>query len=442
MFSYCASKLREMSPWAKCFWAAYFITVALPLHASNNFLSWITIGGSYTYIHIMLLVLLVIACIRSYSSARITLANCLCVVFIFLQCIALFISGAGMRAALSDFGRYLLAILFLVLGRTRRFGKVDLRFFLYLSLIAVFFNCCINVVMNVTQWQVWGLVYFNSDLRTGGGYYNLLVFLIPYALFCLLNDQGKVNLSFFIALVAVAFIGVLYAKSRSTLIVTVIGCLAVLLIDLFNVRSRHFAVHLLEGLVIVAFGFVILSEFISGGSDLAKRFLDMSASLTNNSDTLYTRIITSQYYWDQIQNVPFGQGFGTTMMKLYDLGAWDYQTVAYEIDNAPVTFGYHVGILGLIVYVFMLFVAPIVGVARARDMGNGFKAVLVVCYLMLLFVTGILTSQCIHCYPVVAFVWTFIGLALDKTPFEESEAVLTINPFQSGKRHLCYREEP
>jgi len=401
----------------------YFITVALPLHASNNFLSWITIGGSYTYIHVALLVLLVHACVRSYSNARITLVNCLCVVFILLQGIALLTGGADMRAALSDFGRYLLAVLFLVLSRTRRFGKADLRFFLYLSLIAILFNCCINVVMNVTQWQVWGLVYFNSDLRTGGGYYSLLIFLIPYALFCLLNDQRKVGPIFFMALVTVAFIGVLFAKSRSTLLFTAIGCLAVLLVNLFNVRSRSFASHLLEGFIIAVLGFVFFSVFMSGGSDLAQRFLNTSASLTDNSDTLYTRVITSQYYLNQILNSPLGQGFGASMMKLYNLGAWDYQTLAYEIDNAPITFGYHVGILGLISYIFML-VSPIVGVARVRDAGKDRKIALIICYSMLLFATGILTSQCIHSYPVVAFVWTFIGLTLDKTTFEESEAAL------------------
>ena len=47
---------------------------------------------------------------------------------------------------------------------------------------------------------------------------------------------------------------------------------------------------------------------------------------------------------------------------------------------------------------------------------RGVKVVLATSYGLILIATALLTSQCIHNYPIVAFIWTFIGLTLDGTP--------------------------
>lgn len=415
MIEYCAARFGQLSIWAKCFWVVYFVTVCLPLHASNNFLSWVSIRGTYTYMHVMLLLLLMFACARRYWNARLTLANVLCTTFIFLQVIAFVMSTAGAHDVLWDFGRYVLAILFLILARTRRFGKVDLRFFLYISLLATFVNCCINLLMDVTQWNVWGLLYFNFDNRTGGGYYNLLVFLIPFALYSLLDERGGVRLPFFLAFSAIAFACMLYAKSRSVMLLTVIGCAVVVLDIMFNVHSKTFGLHLLEGLFIIALAIVGIHAFLNSDYDIARHITTATGSLTDNSDTLFTRILTAQYYMRQMLENPLGKGFGAQMMKFYDAGVWDYASVADEIDNAPVTFGYHVGIIALAVYIILLL-SPFVGIARAKGAGKDLKVVLAACYALILVATAILTSQCIHSYSIVAFIWSFIGLTLDETP--------------------------
>lgn len=415
MIEYCATCFRQLGVWAKCFWIVYFVTVSLPLHASNNFLAWVTIGGTYTYMHLILLFLLVIASIRQYWNAKLTPANILCIAFIFFQVVALVQSDSGAHDVLWDFGRYLLAILFLILARTRRFGEVDLRFFLYFSLMAAFVNCCINLIMNVTQWSVWGLLYFNFDKRTGGGYYNLLVFLIPYALYSLLNDRDGVRPSFFFAFVVIAFACMLYAKSRTLILLTVIGCMVAVLVVLFDVRSKNFGPHLLESLFIISLAVVGMYYFLNSDNDVAQHITTATGSLTDNSDTLYTRILTAHYYVQQMIENPFGKGFGAQMMKFYDAGAWDYASVADEIDNAPVTFGYHIGIIGFIVYFFILL-SPFFSSIRMKGSDRGVKVVLATSYGLILIATALLTSQCIHNYPIVAFIWTFIGLTLDGTP--------------------------
>lgn len=420
MIEYCSSRFRQLGTWAKCFWVVYFVTVCLPLHASNNFLGWVTVGGTYTYMHVALLLLLVFACVRQYSDARLTIANIICVAFVFLQLIALLMSGAGTHDVLWDFGRYLLAILFLILARTRRFGRVDLRFFLYLSLMAAFVNCCINLFMDATRWSVWGLIYFNFDNRTGGGYYNLLVFLIPYALYSLLDEKGGVRLPFFLTFAVIAFVCMLYAKSRSVMLLTLIGCAVVVLVILLDVHSKKFGLHLLEGLFIMALAVAGIYLFLNSDNDVARHIMTATGSLTDNSDTLYTRILTAQYYLQQMMENPLGQGFGAQMMKFYDAGVWDYASVADEIDNAPVTFGYHIGIVGLAVYLVLLL-SPFVSIVRTKGAGKGLKVILVTCYGLILVATALLTSQCIHSYPIVAFIWTFIGLNLDGTPLSAEQ---------------------
>ena len=414
MIEYCSNRFKQLGTWAKCFWIVYFITVCLPLHASNNFLAWVTIGGSYTYMHLLLLLLLVGACIRRYGDARLTPSNLLCMVFILFQVIALVGNSSGVHDALSDFGRYLLSILFLILARTKRFGMVNLRFFLYLSAMAMFVNCCINLFMNITRWSVWGLLYFNFDNRTGGGYYNLLVFLVPLALYSLLNERGGVHFPFFFAFAIISFVCMLYAKSRTLMILTLIGCTVVVLVTLLDLRSEKSGLHLLEGIFIIVLTGLGIHIFLYSDNDVARHIMTATGSLTDNSDTLYTRILTAQYYVQQMIEHPLGKGFGAQMMKFSDAGVWDYASVAYEIDNAPLTFGYHAGVFGFIVYILILL-SPFVGIIRIKDASKGFKIVVATSYGLILVATALLTSQCIHNYPVVAFIWTFVGLNLDGT---------------------------
>ncbi len=423
MLEYCRERLRGLDTWAKVFWAVYFITVCLPLHASNNFLTWITIGGPYTYIHVALFALVVVACARPLGNGRVNWANVLCVAFILGQLVPLVIGvrAYGVVQVLSDFGRYLLALLFLIGARTRRFGKADLQLFLYLSMMAMFVNCCINAVMDVTGWSVWGLRPFFSENRLGGGYFNLVAFLVPYALYCVLNDGGRVKWWFFAAFVAVAFVGLLYAKSRTPILLMVVGCIVALVVNILNVRGPNYGFRLVATIVFGAIGVVFVGAFLSGDSDLAQRILnfDSGSALTSTSDSLFNRLTTWQYYGGRILANPIGYGYGAHMIGFNNSGIMIYDAVSYQIDNAPQTVGYHCGLFGMVLYVIFVG-SPFVTITSSRGIGKARKAVLIVCYALLLFATFLTTSQCIHTYPVVAFAWTFIGLTLDMTPLCEA----------------------
>ena len=432
MVEYCRERLRGMETWAKVFWAVYFITVSLPLHSSNNFLTWITIGGPYTFIHVVLFVLVAVACAKPLGNGRVNWANVLCVAFILGQLVPLVIGvrAYGMVQVLSDFGRYLLAILFLIGVRTRRFGKADLQLFLYLSMMAMFVNCCINVVMDVTGWSVWGLRPFFSENRLGGGYFNLVTFLAPYALYCVLNDGGRVKWWFFAVFVAVAFVGLLYAKSRTPILLMVIGCIVALVVNILNVRGRNYGFRLVATIVFGAIGVVFVGAFLNGGSDLSQRILafDAGSALTSSSESLLTRLTTWQYYWGRILANPIGYGYGAEMITFSNSGYMMFDAArSYQVDNALATVGYHGGLFVMALYVILVG-APFVTLARSRGIAKARKVVLMVCYALLLFATFLTTSQCIHTYPVVAFVWTFIGLTLDMTPLCESALGRRRNP--------------
>ncbi|WP_322354174.1 O-antigen ligase family protein [Paratractidigestivibacter sp.] len=401
----------------------YFATVSLPLHSSNNFLAWITIGGSYTIVHVVLLTLVAVACIRSLGNGRVNWANAFCVVFVFGHLMALMmgVRAYGLHQALLDFGRYLLAILFLVGARTRRFGKADLQFFLYLSMMAMFVNCCINVVMDVTGWSVWGLQAFFSENRLGGGYFSLVAFFIPYALYCVLNDDECVKLWFFAAFLAVAFVGLLYAKSRTPLLLMTVGCIVALAVNILNVRGRNYGLRLVATIALGWIGIAFVGTFLSSSSDLAQRMLMIGSgsSLMSTSGSLLNRLITWQYYWGRILANPMGYGYGAQMIGFSNSGDMVLDAMSFEVDSALHTVGYHGGLFGMALYVILVG-SPFVALIRSRGMGKARKAVLMACYALLLFGVFLMTSQCIHNYPVVAFVWTFIGLTLDMTPFCET----------------------
>lgn len=417
MLEYCSNCYKGLTTYGKLFWITYFITVSLPLHSSNNFLAWITVRSSYTWIHLLLLGLVMIACLRPLGTGRVNFVNVLCALFVAVQFFALVLGvKSNTDGVFVDFGRFLLALLFLLLARTKRFGEIDLRFFFYLTLMATLVNCCISVVMNTTKWSIWGLMYFNYDNRNGGGYINLLCFMIPYALHCVLNDDKKVKWSFFIALLITGFIAMLYAKSRTVILLAAAGCCAVLALNIINVKGKSYGYRLLASVTVIFFGVFLVGAFLGGSSDLADHILSGTGSVTDNSDTLYTRILTSSYYIGQILDSPFGTGFGSSMMLFNDAGVWDYKSVGYNIDNAPVTFGYKTGVIGLIVY-FLITLAPFVSLCKSKQIPKNQKFVISVCYALVLVATYLMTSQCIHNYPVVAFFWTFIGLMFAKTPY-------------------------
>ena len=417
MLEYCSTCFRRMTPYGKLFWVVLFVTVALPLHASNNFLAWITVRSSYTWIHLVLLGLFFVACLRPLGNGRVNVVNFLCLAFVAVQLLAVLTgfkyNGSGLSL---DLGRYLLAVLFLALARTKRFGEVDLMFFFYMSLMAMLVNCCISVVMNTTKWSIWGLLYFNYDNRNGGGHINLLSFMIPYALHCVLNDGKKVKWSFFIALLVMGFITMLYAKSRTVIMLAAAGCCAVLALNIINVKGRTYGYRFLASVTVLFFGVFLVGAFLGGSSDLADHILSGTGSVTDNSDTLFTRILTSSYYLERIIENPLGCGFGSTMMLFNDVGVWDYKSIGYNIDNAPVTFGYKTGLVGLIVYLLMTL-APFVLLFKSKAVPKNQKFVISICYALVLIATYLMTAQCIHNYPVVAFLWTFIGLMLAGTPY-------------------------
>lgn len=417
MLNYCSSCFGRMTSCGKLFWVVYFITVALPLHASNNFLTWITIRSSYTWVHLVLLGLFFVACLRPLGTGKVSAVNLLCLAFVAVQLPAVLFGFKYIDDGLFfDLGRYLLAVLFLVLARTKRFGEVDLRFFFYMSLMATLINCCISVVMNTTKWSIWGLLYFNYDNRNGGGYINLLSFMIPYALHCVLNGGKNVKWSFFIALLVTGFITMLYAKSRAAIMLAAAGCCVVLVLNTINVKGRTYGYRFLTSVTVFFFGVYLAGAFLGGGSDLADHILSGTNSFTDNSDTLFTRIVTSSYYLARIIENPLGYGFGSTMGLFNDAGVWDYGSIGYNIDNAPVTFGYKTGLVGLIVYL-LVSLAPFVLLFKSKTVPKNQKFTISVCYALVLISTYLMTAQCIHNYPVVAFFWTFIGLMFAGTPY-------------------------
>ena len=392
------------------FWITFCIMIALPLHASNKLISYLSITGMVSGFHILLGAMLIYSITVAIKSHKINIGkNCILIYLLGLALIGTFVNGiknhpANINNVIGDFSMYFLSYSILCITNSRIFKNVDLRWFLKTTFYAMTICLTINVLMYVTSsFGFWGVSKFNGG-RFGGGYVSLIVVTVLYGLYDFLYEKN-LNTRLFIYHIILAIISSLLAQSRTHIILCAAGCL-LLLIPFWGRLSPKTLFKLAIVLIVVMVGLVV---FFSGNSELLQRLLNMD--ITSKTETTASRMTTWIFYWDRIKHNPSGTGFGEIMYFINPSMTYALDTATYYVDCAFAVILYKGGwIFGFLYFLFVFRSVHIYFIWSKKTNDNLF-ALTSVLLLMLVVSTMLMTAQVIHTYAINTFVWSLIGIA-------------------------------
>lgn len=400
------------------FWITFFVMIALPLHASNRLISYLSVTGMVSIFHVLLGGMLIYAFVVAIKSHRISIAKNSLLIYIFgFSLIVTLIRGienhsGNINNVIGDFSMYFLSYAILSIINSRLFESVDLRCFLRLTFYAMTICLTINVLMYTTSgFSFWGVSTFNGG-RFGGGYVSLIVVTVLYGLYDFLYEK-TISTKIFIYHIVLAIISSLLAQSRTHIILCAAGCIF-LLIPIWNKISSTTVFKVSIVLVVVVIGSMV---FLSGNSELVQRILNMD--ITSNTETTASRMITWTFYWNRIRQNPMGTGFGETMYFINPSMTYALDTATYYVDNAFAVVLYKGGWFFGVLYFMFIFRTVYGNIIQSKRSGDKLYALVSILLFMLVVSTMLMTSQVIHTYAINAFVWTLIGLSNRNTRRKE-----------------------
>ena len=400
------------------FWITFFVMIALPLHASNRLISYLSVTGMVSIFHVLLGGMLIYAFVVAIKSHRINIAKNSLLIYIFgFSLIVTLIRGienhsGNINNVIGDFSMYLLSYAIISIINSRLFESVDLRCFLRLTFYAMTICLTINVLMYTTSgFSFWGVSTFNGG-RFGGGYVSLIVVTVLYGLYDFLYEK-TISTKIFIYHIVLAIISSLLAQSRTHIILCAAGCI-LLLIPIWNKISSTTVFKVSIVLVVVVIGSMV---FLSGNSELVQRILNMD--ITSNTETTASRMITWTFYWNRIRQNPMGTGFGETMYFINPSMTYALDTATYYVDNAFAVVLYKGGWFFGFLYFMFIFRTVYGNIIQSKRSGDKLYALVSILLFMLVVSTMLMTSQVIHTYAINAFVWTLIGLSNRNTRRKE-----------------------
>lgn len=400
------------------FWITFFVMIALPLHASNRLISYLSVTGMVSIFHVLLGGMLIYAFVVAIKSHRISIAKNSLLIYIFgFSLIVTLIRGienhsGNINNVIGDFSMYFLSYAILSIINSRLFESVDLRCFLRLTFYAMTICLTINVLMYTTSgFSFWGVSTFNGG-RFGGGYVSLIVVTVLYGLYDFLYEK-TISTKIFIYHIVLAIISSLLAQSRTHIILCAAGCI-LLLIPIWNKISSTTVFKVSIVLVVVVIGSMV---FLSGNSELVQRILNMD--ITSNTETTASRMITWTFYWNRIRQNPMGTGFGETMYFINPSMTYALDTATYYVDNAFAVVLYKGGWFFGVLYFMFIFRTVYGNIIQSKRSGDKLYALVSILLFMLVVSTMLMTSQVIHTYAINTFVWTLIGLSNRNTRRKE-----------------------
>lgn len=400
------------------FWITFFVMIALPLHASNRLISYLSVTGMVSIFHVLLGGMLIYAFAVAIKSHRISIAKNSLLIYIFgFSLIVTLIRGienhsGNINNVIGDFSMYFLSYAILSIINSRLFESVDLRCFLRLTFYAMTICLTINVLMYTTSgFSFWGVSAFNGG-RFGGGYVSLIVVTVLYGLYDFLYEK-TISTKIFIYHIVLAIISSLLAQSRTHIILCAAGCI-LLLIPIWNKISSTTVFKVSIVLVVVVIGSMV---FLSGNSELVQRLLNMD--ITSNTETTASRMITWTFYWNRIRQNPMGTGFGEIMYFINPSMTYALDTATYYVDNAFAVVLYKGGWFFGVLYFMFIFRTVYGNIIQSKRSGDKLYALVSILLFMLVVSTMLMTSQVIHTYAINTFVWTLIGLSNRNTRRKE-----------------------
>lgn len=392
--------------------------IALPLHASNRLISYLSVTGMVSIFHVLLGGMLIYAFAVAIKSHRISIAKNSLLIYIFgFSLIVTLIRGienhsGNINNVIGDFSMYFLSYAILSIINSRLFESVDLRCFLRLTFYAMTICLTINVLMYTTSgFSFWGVSAFNGG-RFGGGYVSLIVVTVLYGLYDFLYEK-TISTKIFIYHIVLAIISSLLAQSRTHIILCAAGCI-LLLIPIWNKISSTTVFKVSIVLVVVVIGSMV---FLSGNSELVQRLLNMD--ITSNTETTASRMITWTFYWNRIRQNPMGTGFGEIMYFINPSMTYALDTATYYVDNAFAVVLYKGGWFFGVLYFMFIFRTVYGNIIQSKRSGDKLYALVSILLFMLVVSTMLMTSQVIHTYAINTFVWTLIGLSNRNTRRKE-----------------------
>lgn len=401
------------------FWILYFLMIALPLHASNKILTYLSVTGMISIFHILLGCMFIWLCCRMLMKERkvISKKNLWMILFAILLfesvCIGVKDSSHVFNNVIGDGIMYFMSFAILWIVRSKYFRPVEIRWFLKWTFKAMTVNLFINVLMYLTQsLSFWGLQSYNGG-RFGGGYLSLLVVTIIYGVYDYLYEKNISTWHLAIH-VFLAIVCSMLAQSRTHVILCFLGCL-LLFVPMGRRLSKKYFVRLI---ILALIGGIGVYSILNGNSELVQRILNMD--VTSNTETTASRLITWIYYWRLIRKAPFGTGFGEIMYFINPSMTIARATSTYYVDNALAVVLYKCGWSCGILYFLFIIITPVRLFTNWKKKFDKVFLLFVIIFLMLILSTMILTSQVIHTYAVNVFIWTTVALT-----YRWSESVCT-----------------
>ena len=395
------------------FWILYFWMIALPLHASNKILTYLSVTGKISVFHIALALICVYLLLLNIQNGIRHLTK---------QKIIIIAMGVGLLVStvigfkdrshifnnvIGDAVMYYMSYAILLITTSRYFEIKSPKWILRTTFNALTINLIINVVMYFTKsWSFWGIYSYNGG-RFGGGYLSLLVASVIYGIYDYLYEKS-IKTPHLILHIGLALFCSMLAQSRTHVILCFIGCL-VLFIPLQKRMSKSYFIRVA---VIAVIGVVGVAALLNGNSELIQRILNMD--VTSDTETTASRVITWTYYWRLIKQTPLGTGFGEILYFINPSMTRAMATATYYVDNAVAVVLYKGGWFFGVIYFLMVVTTPIGLVRRWRQTKDALYVVYAMVFTMLILSTMILTSQVIHTYAINVFIWTTIGNVYNK----------------------------
>ena len=196
------------------------------------------------------------------------------------------------------------------------------------------------------------------------------------------------------------------AQSRTHIILSVIGCLFILLLRVKKLNVITFW----RILFVIGIGIVAMILFFNSGNPLAERLLSMD--IASDTETTASRVWQWMYNIEKIKQSFMGYGFGSRMYFLSSATTLVTNSVSYYVDNAILTVLYKGGWLYGIVYLSYVVRTALKLWTTYRKKRDNESLIALMIFAMLILALMIMSCQITHTYATNAVMWTFIGLVI------------------------------
>lgn len=386
----------------KCFWLTYFCILLFPIGLSNN------INNVARIIKLMVFTLFCIILIKNKNLRKFKINNFINITFLSISTLYIIYFFMGLSkgySASDDFQIYIMQIMLFYCTYKVINKKDDIYKFINITVYGILGNSIIGVIIYLTRsLSIWGI-----DTSTGRFTYNaqtLFIITLSYMFFLFYNKKYVINKLILITSCFLSIILIFLAQNRTNPALIVINFILIILISFESKVSLNKLLRRISMFIFaIVFIFCTANIIINSDNDFINRYKQVTSS--GSEDTLTTRILTFNYYFNLIEEKPLGNGFGIHMPFIDGNGSFQVQE-SFNSDNTYINIAYKSGIINLIIYIILICSPLVKMISIYKSSRDKIYLCMITSYFILLIGGSIFTSQTIHSYAVSAFVWVFI----------------------------------